>query len=272
MSKIYKLGVVGDPIEHSLSPFIHSRFARNENINIEYLPYKITDANFDNFIKEFFSDSSSKGLNVTLPHKKRAANINGEISKEAKFINAVNTIAHNKNQINLYSTDGVGFTYDLNGDKNFNFQNKNILFIGAGAAIESILYRVAKEQVSHITVINRTKDKADRLMRKFSNMASINTEAYSDKSYDLIINGSSAGITGDFQPIADIKVSTGAYFYDLNYSLVETPFCKWALGHSNNVYDGMGMLVYQAAHSFDKWFGVFPETERVINDLESMRE
>ena len=109
-------------------------------------------------------------------------------------------------------------------------------------------------------------------MRKFSNMASINTEAYSDKSYDLIINGSSAGITGDFQPIADIKVSKGAYFYDLNYSLVETPFCKWALGHSNNVYDGMGMLVYQAAHSFDKWFGVFPETERVINDLESMRE
>ena len=88
MSKIYKLGVVGDPIEHSLSPFIHSRFARNENINIEYLPYKITDANFDKFIKEFFSDSSSKVLNVTLPHKNRAANINGEISKEAKFINA----------------------------------------------------------------------------------------------------------------------------------------------------------------------------------------
>ena len=90
MSKLYKLGVIGDPIEHSLSPFIHSRFSRNENINIEYLPYKISDADFMSFIDEFFSDKLSKGLNVTLPHKKLAAQIKGEISKEASYINAVN--------------------------------------------------------------------------------------------------------------------------------------------------------------------------------------
>ena len=89
MNKKYKLGVVGLPIEHSLSPFIHSRFSRNENINIEYLPYKVDESDFEIFIKEFFSDKDSKGLNVTLPYKKNAANLNGNISSEAKYINAV---------------------------------------------------------------------------------------------------------------------------------------------------------------------------------------
>ena len=99
MSKKYKLGVVGNPIEHSLSPFIHSRFARNQNISMEYLPYKIDDMDFDKFIKEFFKDDMATGLNVTLPHKKRAAGLDGNISNESKFINAVNTISKNNNKL-----------------------------------------------------------------------------------------------------------------------------------------------------------------------------
>ena len=89
MSKKFKLGVIGSPIEHSLSPFIHSRFARQQNLNIDYQAFKVDETNFDGFIKEFFSDKTSKGLNVTLPLKNLAANINGDISEEAKFINAV---------------------------------------------------------------------------------------------------------------------------------------------------------------------------------------
>ena len=85
MSKKFKLGVIGNPIEHSLSPFIHSRFSRNENINVEYLPYKVTDVDFDLFIREFFSDKDSKGLNVTLPHKKKAAEIQGVISRAVSY-------------------------------------------------------------------------------------------------------------------------------------------------------------------------------------------
>ena len=105
MSKKYKLGVIGNPIEHSLSPFIHSRFARNQNINMEYLPYKIDDMDFDMFIKEFFKDGLATGLNVTLPHKKRAAGLDGNISNESRFINAVNTISKNNNKILLNTTD-----------------------------------------------------------------------------------------------------------------------------------------------------------------------
>ena len=271
MSKKYKLGVVGNPIEHSLSPFIHSRFSRNENINIEYLPYKVADENFDSFIKEFFSDANSKGLNVTLPHKKKAAEISGSISKEAKYINAVNTISSSKKGLLLFSTDGIGFIDDMN-NKKFKFKNKKILMIGAGAAIESILYKVAQSGASHITVLNRTMEKASRLVRKFSNMITIDTDLNEEIPYDLVINGTSAGLTGEFKPIENIFIHESTHFYDLNYSLVETPFCKWAKGKSDYVDDGIGMLVYQAAHSFEKWFEVFPETESVIADLYGMRE
>ena len=272
MSNKYKLGVVGNPIEHSLSPFIHSRFARSENIHIEYLPYKVNDIDFDQFIKEFFNDPLSKGLNVTLPYKKKAAEIDGDISNEARFINAVNTIEKDNNNIYLHSTDGIGFITDIKEDKSFNFEDTNILFIGAGASAESILYKVAQEKPRHISIMNRTEEKADRLIRKFSNISSIDNAKDSSCNFDLIINCSSAGLTGDFEPVQEICVTKNAFFYDLNYSLVETPFCKWASEKSDKVFDGIGMLVHQAAHSFNIWFKVFPETKSVLSDLQSMRE
>ena len=271
MSKKFKLGVVGDPIEHSLSPFIHSRFSRNENINLNYLAYRVNNDELDIFIKEFFKDKEARGLNITLPHKKRAALLEGKISQEARYINAVNTIVKENDKLHLFSTDGAGFINDIE-NKKFNLKNKNILIIGAGAAVESILYRVATAKPMKITVINRTIEKADRLIRKFGNMTKIRSEAEIDRPFDLVINGSSAGLTGDFFPEENIPLTSKTYFYDLNYSLTETPFCKWANEKSDNVYDGMGMLVYQAAYSFEKWFDVFPNTDIVINDLEAMRE
>jgi len=271
MSKKFKLGVLGDPIEHSLSPFIHSRFSRNENINLEYLPYRVEEANFDKFIKEFFSDKLAKGLNITLPHKKRAAKIDGNISSEAKYINAVNTINNKDNELFLFSTDGIGFINDID-NKGFSLEGKKILIIGAGAAIESIMYRVAKSNPKETSIVNRTEEKADRLIRKFSNMTTIKSNLNNDITYDLVINGSSAGLTGNFEPMKDLSVNSNTYFYDLNYSLTETPFCKWAKDISDNVFDGTGMLVYQAAYSFEKWFNVFPETDKVIKDLEGLRE
>ena len=271
MSKKFKLGVVGDPIEHSLSPFIHSRFSRNENVNINYLAYKVNNDDFDIFIKEFFQDKEARGLNITLPHKKRAASLEGKISQEARYINAVNTIFNDNDNLNLFSTDGAGFIKDIE-NKKFSLKNKNILIIGAGAAVESILYRVAIAKPKKITIINRTIEKADRLIRKFGNMTKIKSDVDTDKPFDLVINGSSAGLTGDFFPEENIPLTSKTYFYDLNYSLTETPFCKWAKEKADNVHDGMGMLVYQAAYSFEKWFNIFPNTDKVINDLEEMRE
>ena len=268
MSKKFKLGVIGNPIEHSLSPFIHSRFAREQNLNIDYQAYKVEQSNFDNFISEFFSDKSSRGLNVTLPLKNLAANIEGEISEEAKFINAVNTITKSNRNFKLESTDGMGFMTDLK-HKEIDIAGKNILIVGAGAAVESILFRLARSKPAKITIHNRTEEKAKRLCSNYPNHNVVFASQKGDK-YDIIINGSSAGLTGSFNPLEEITGTNKTIFYDLNYSLGKTPFCEWALESSTRVYDGTGMLVNQAAESFKLWFGVTPKTDHVLEDLKGL--
>jgi shikimate dehydrogenase len=268
MSKKFKFGVIGSPIEHSLSPFIHSRFARQQNLNIDYQAFKVEEINFDSFIKEFFSDMTSKGLNVTLPLKNLAANIDGVISQEAKFINAVNTITKSNRNFKLESTDGMGLMADLKY-KEIDIAGKNILIVGAGAAVESILFRLARSNPAKINIHNRTKEKAHRLCSNYPNHNVVFASEEGDE-YDIIINGSSAGLTGSFNPPKGITASTKTIFYDLNYSLGKTPFCEWALESSKSVYDGTGMLVNQAAQSFKLWFGVTPEIDRVLEDLKSL--
>ena len=269
MSKIFKLGVIGNPIEHSLSPFIHSRFARKEGLNLDYKAYRVEQGAFDGFISEFFSDKYAKGLNVTLPLKNLAAtNIKGNISNEAKFINAVNTIIKKDKQFFLESTDGSGFIDDLH-KKSINPEGKKILILGAGSAVESILYKLYNSRPEHITIINRTKEKAEILCANYKNPEVVTT-CMKDSKYDLVINGSSAGLTGEFSAPSNISVSESAVFYDLNYSLAKTPFCEWAEEYSNQVYDGIGMLVNQAALSFNHWFGSIPETNSVIKDIEGL--
>ena len=147
-----------------------------------------------------------------------------------------------------------------------------MLLIGAGAAIESILYRIIFEKPSSICIQNRTIEKAILLKDKYSKFGSIDLNTDSEAPIDVVINGSSAGLTGNFFEPEDLNFSKKVFFYDLNYSLGKTPFCEWASESSKNVYDGTGMLVNQAAQSFKLWFGVNPETDKVSEDLKSMSE
>ena len=271
MSKIFKLGVIGSPIDHSLSPFIHSRFARQEGINLDYQAYKVDDLSFNGFIDDFFINPNAKGLNVTLPLKKLAAELHGNISNEAKHINAVNTIIKLNNKYDLETTDGIGFMEDLKS-KNIDVFNKNILIIGAGAAVESILYKLMQGKPKKISVSNRSSDKAQKLIKKYTDDGNIETALDKTQTYDIVINGSSAGLTGAFRAPENLEASTRTVFYDLNYSLDSTPFCAWATDYSPIVFDGTGMLVNQAAHSFNLWFGVFPATEEVLEDIKSLKE
>ena len=271
MSKKFKLGVVGNPIEHSLSPFIHSRFARHENINLEYQAYKVEKDNFNNFVSDFFTNPNAKGLNITLPFKSMASKINGKISEEAKYINAVNTINKFQNSLSLETTDGSGFMRDLEIN-NIKVAGKNILIIGAGAAVESILYKLVLDNPNSITILNRSQDKADKLQNRYVEQKKISSALPTNKIFDLVINGSSAGLTGDFKAPGDIQISNKTSFYDLNYSLDTTPFCDWALNKSSLVYDGIGMLVNQASISFQLWFEVVPETKKVLEEIKSLKE
>ena len=148
------------------------------------------------------------------------------------------------------------------------------MIIGAGAASESILYKIIEEKPKQIIINNRTEEKAASLVKKYKSLFSdidinVATNDQSDTSPDLIINGSSAGLTGQFSA-PNLITHKDQVFYDLNYSLEATPFCEWAKAISPNVYDGIGMLVNQAAYSFNNWFGVKPNTDKVLSDLRSL--
>jgi|TARA_B100000767_G_scaffold209947_1_gene196940 shikimate dehydrogenase len=269
MSKLYKLGVIGSPIDHSLSPFIHSRFGRQENINLDYRAYKVEDEDLHSFIKEFFLSKESKGLNITLPHKKATAKIITSLSKEAAFIDAVNTIIKSSDKLHAVSTDGEGLIKDL-VKKDIQISNKKILIIGAGAAVESVLFKIIKSNPQSITLSNRSEEKAKKLCLKYSPMMNISLELQKNK-YDLVINGSSAGLTGDFLPPDNSLFNENTIFYDLNYSLTGTAFCNWAEEISSHSHDGMGMLISQAALSFNEWFGVMPSTKGISKEIRDLR-
>ena len=271
MSNKFKLGVAGNPIEHSLSPFIHSRFAKQEKINLSYMPYRVEPDNFNGFVTDFFSDPLARGLNITLPLKNLAAQIAGNMSEEAKHLKAVNTITKIDGILSLDSTDGVGFMEDLKS-KNIDIAGKNILILGAGAAVQSILYKLLKGYPNTISILNRSQDKAETLVNKYVEYANLGSSLKEDVHYDLIINGSSAGLTGEFIAPEGINFSSSTCFYDLNYSLESTPFCSWAKEHSSQVFDGIGMLVYQAAQSFKLWFGKTPSIEYIFQDIKNLNE
>ena len=235
------------------------------------MPYRVEPDNFNGFVTDFFSDPLARGLNITLPLKNLAAQIAGNMSEEAKHLKAVNTITKIDGILSLDSTDGVGFMEDLRS-KNIDIAGKNILILGAGAAVQSILYKLLKGYPNTISILNRSQDKAETLVNKYVEYANLGSSLKEDVHYDLIINGSSAGLTGEFIAPEGINFSSSTCFYDLNYSLESTPFCSWAKEHSSQVFDGIGMLVYQEAQSFKLWFGKTPSTEDIFQDIKNLNE
>ena len=172
MPKINKLGVIGSPIDHSLSPFIHSRFARQANLNVDYRPHKVETDEIDMFLKEFFADKNAIGLNVTLPLKKEAFKRCDSTSEEVSFIEASNTLLKKNRSLHGETTDSIGFISDLK-DKNIDLCGKKVLIIGAGDATESILWGITKQKPKQLFMVNRTIEKAERLAEKYGEFTDI---------------------------------------------------------------------------------------------------
>ena len=271
MPKINKLGVIGSPIDHSLSPFIHSRFARQANLNIDYRPYKVEPEEIGIFLKDFFADRNAIGLNVTLPLKKEAFNRCNSTSEEVSFIEASNTLIKKNRILHGETTDSSGFINDLK-DKNIDLSGKKVCVIGAGDATESILWGVIKQKPKQLFIINRTIEKAKRLAEKYGEFADIHVAIKENNiNADIIINTSSAGITGEFKEPEILDLNDSTIVYDLNYSINETPFCKWAKSFTEKNFDGTGMLVHQAAKSFKLWFNYEPNVMNVLHEIERFR-
>ena len=271
MPKINKLGVIGSPIDHSLSPFIHSRFARQAKINIDYRPYKVEPDEVNIFLKDFFADKNSLGLNVTLPLKKEVFKLCDSKSQEVSFIEAANTLIKKNRGLHAESTDSTGLIKDLD-EKKIELGNQKVLMIGAGDAAESILFGVTKQKPENLFISNRTIEKAERLASKYNEFCDI-VVLEDDKKIDadVVINTSSAGITGEFLEPKMVNIKESTIVYDLNYSINETPFCKWAEAFTEKVHDGTGMLVQQAAKSFEFWFSFEVDVKKVLKEIEQFK-
>ena len=267
----YKLGVIGDPIKHSLSPKIHNIFSKQTNIDIDYQAYHVLEDNLDRFLKDFFSEGGD-GLNITLPHKINCLRFTNNYSSLVSLIGAANTLHKDSSgRIFAESTDGIGLVKDLKNKCQISL--KNILILGAGGSALSIIPSIDACKPRNIILDNRSKNNLENAIKSFSESKEIYSRIMNlddfNEEIDLVINATSIGFSGPFSWNRELKISNETVLYDLSYSKddTQTPFLKWASQYSEKYFDGFGMLIQQAAASFELWTGVAPQTKITKLDL-----
>lgn len=276
MSKIDHYAVFGHPINHSKSPRIHTLFAKQTQQDLTYTAQEVPAERFDAAIATFFKQGG-KGLNCTVPLKELAWQRADQLSKRAQFSKAVNTLVLQKNgSIFGDNTDGLGLVADLTINHKINLTKKRILILGAGGASRGIISPIMAESPAHIVIANRTVEKAITLSHDFSELGSITGCSYADikdREFDLILNATSASLTGQLPPLSKTLLALNGICYDLAYSNKPTAFVDWGNSHNaKKSLDGLGMLIEQAAEAFYIWRGIRPETKDIIDLLNSERE
>ena len=264
-------GVVGHPISHSWSPFIHGLFAKQTDQSLVYRLYDVTPEDFRVQVLEFFT-RGGRGLNVTVPHKEAAADIANALTERADRAGAVNTLIMNDDHTLLGdNTDGHGLVTDLQKNLGLAITNERILILGAGGATRGVIAPLLTLGPTELVIANRTVDRAVNLASLFSDLGSIRGcgfEEVGDEPFDLIINATAAGLSGSVPNVEGSVVASHSVCYDMSYSKSATPFVTWAIEQGcARAHKGWGMLVEQAAESFTLWRGGRPDTEPVLAAL-----
>lgn len=268
MDAVDQYAVFGNPIKHSRSPQIHAAFAEQTGQALHYRAHKVELGRFAEVASEFFRNGG-RGLNITVPFKLDAFEFADELSGRARRAGAVNTLARGEDgRIYGDNTDGVGMVRDINDNLGWSLAGKRILVLGAGGAVRGILGPLLKQRPEELVVANRTLEKAEALAELFAELGPVSGqpfEALPGRQFDLIINGTSASLSGDLPPLPSHILSNEGSAYDMMYGAEPTPFMRWAAAEAAwAVSDGLGMLVEQAAESFCIWRGVRPDTRPVI--------
>ena len=263
-------GVFGHPVSHSLSPFIHGLFARQTGQAMSYRPFDVAPAELPARVREFFAQGG-RGLNVTLPHKIAAVEVADELTARAAHAAAVNTLAIKGDGILGDNTDGAGLVRDLCDNLGMVITNRRVLVIGAGGATRGILAPILGLAPATVVIANRTAERAEALAAAFSDLGStqgVGFDYIEAVPFDLIINATSASLSGQMPPIPAEAISGQTICYDLAYGQSATAFVRWARGQGcAQALQGLGMLVEQAAESFRLWRGVRPATGAVLEVL-----
>jgi shikimate dehydrogenase len=268
--------VFGHPIAHSKSPWIQARFAE---LTGQTLQYEKTWVPLDAFnaTVHAFKAAGGNGCNVTLPFKTEAAALATECSPRVALAQACNTLKFDGEHIYGENTDGLGLVTDLVSNAGFSLQSRRILLIGAGGASAGVLGPLLTEKPHCIWVANRSVDKAIHLVARHARLAEIEGvdcqafglthEAILSHSFDLVINASSSSLQQAALPVPATVLQPNGLACDLMYGPAAQGFLEWARAHGTEARDGLGMLVEQAAASFQLWRGVQPPTQQVLAEL-----
>jgi len=270
-AELDRYAVFGNPIKHSKSPQIHSLFAKQTNQPLSYTAELAEPGQFDQAVANFI-EHHGKGLNITVPFKEDAWSCAKQHSERARRAKAVNTLVLQQDGT-LYgdTTDGVGLVRDLTQNHNIELSDKDILIVGAGGAVRGVLEAILEKKPASVLVTNRTKQKAVQLAEDFSDLGNISgcgLDEVDERDFDIVINGTSASLKGDLPPLPKTIFRKNSCSYDMMYAATATPFMLWSTeNNASQVFDGLGMLVEQAAESFFIWRDVRPETRSVIKQI-----
>lgn len=260
--------VIGNPIEHSKSPLIHAAFARQTGEDITYGRILGEPGQFAVAAKRFFA-AGGRGLNVTVPFKQDAFELAERLSPRAADAGAVNTLARlPEGALFGDNTDGAGLVRDLTVNQGIAVRDAEVLVLGAGGAVRGVLRPLLDERPARLTIANRTPGKAVELAARFGAsiaVAGCGFDALAGRAFDLIVNGTAAGLSGELPPLPDGCLRDGATVYDMLYADRPTAFMEWGRTQGAAIaLDGLGMLIEQAAESFLLWRGVRPDTAPVF--------
>ncbi len=256
--------VIGNPIEHSLSPKLHNYWLKNHNIDAIYEKEK---SNEDKLEKLFSNirDKKISGVNVTVPFKKAVIPFLDKLSAEAESTQAVNTIYSENDKIIGHNTDIDGFELGIK-KINYNISNKKIFILGAGGVVPSIIYALNKMKVSEISIANRTRKKAENLKNLFDDLKIVEWGEIPD--FDMIINATSIGLEKDDEINLNFSLmGKNKFFYDVIYNPKETNFLKIGKKLGNATENGKLMFIYQAISAFNIWHGVRPMVDDEVIKL-----
>ncbi|ORU94014.1 MAG: shikimate dehydrogenase [Cycloclasticus sp. symbiont of Poecilosclerida sp. N] len=263
--------VFGFPIEHSKSPLIHQQFAEQTQQSLSYKAVEVRPQVFDETLDDFFR-LGGQGVNCTVPLKELAFRKVDTLTRRAEFSCAVNTIKKMPDGSLLGdNTDGVGLLTDLCENLGLNLKGKRLLVLGAGGATRGILQPLLEAAPATLYVANRTLSKAQAMVSLFEPIGRIDASSYEDLAghrFDIIINATSASLSGELPPLATDLLAKNSVCYDLAYSQEATAFVLWGEQQGATLsVDGLGMLAEQAAHAFKLWRGVMPKTSNVRANL-----
>ncbi|WP_042354985.1 shikimate dehydrogenase [Bacillus rubiinfantis] len=270
MKKLF--AVIGDPIGHSMSPIMHNDLFAFYDIDGCYLPFQVKSENLGEAVKGLKAIGAG-GFNVTVPHKSNIIPFLDEVDELAASIGAVNTVVNENGKLKGYNTDGPGFLMGLQMLMPTT-KNKRILIIGAGGAARAIYFTLAKEKPAIIDIANRTAAKAQHLIEDCPYPVSSTAYALVEAGkitaeYDLIVHTTLIGMTPNIEEMAlDVNnVRSKSLICDIIYNPLETKFLRAAKEKGALIQNGIDMFVYQGALAFEKWTGIFPDVQRMRNNV-----